>query len=110
MVRLDQGPSGGKKRDPQDEPEASVPRNAKHGHSEDCSAFGGEHSRFARFGFCCGRVEGCRRAAGTAAMDCSRAVMTPNMYGLIQDIHAMSERTPAALDAVIEKHDSVRLG
>ena len=37
-------------------------------------------------------------------------VMTPNIYGLIQDIHAMTERTPAALDSVFEKHDSVRLG
>ena len=36
-------------------------------------------------------------------------LMTPNVYGLIQDIHAMSERTPAALNAVFEKHDSVRL-
>ena len=37
-------------------------------------------------------------------------VMTPNIYGLIQDIHAMTDRSPAALDAVFEKHDSVRLG
>jgi len=36
-------------------------------------------------------------------------VMTPNIYGLIQDIHAMAERTPALLSAVFEKHDSVRL-
>jgi mannose-6-phosphate isomerase-like protein (cupin superfamily) len=36
-------------------------------------------------------------------------VMTPNIYSLIQDIHAMTERTPAALAAVFEKHDSVRL-
>ena len=33
-------------------------------------------------------------------------VMTPNVYSLIQDIHAMSERSPAALKAVFEKHDS----
>jgi mannose-6-phosphate isomerase-like protein (cupin superfamily) len=33
-------------------------------------------------------------------------VMTPNIYGLIQDIHAMKERSPAALKAVFEKHDS----
>jgi mannose-6-phosphate isomerase-like protein (cupin superfamily) len=33
-------------------------------------------------------------------------VMTPNIYSLIQDIHAMTERTPAALKAVFEKHDS----
>jgi len=37
-------------------------------------------------------------------------VMTPNIYGLIQDIHAMGERTPVALDAVFEKHDSLMLG
>ena len=36
-------------------------------------------------------------------------VMTPNIYGLIQDIHAMTDRSPAALNAVFEKHDSVRL-
>ena len=33
-------------------------------------------------------------------------VMTSNVYSLIQDIHAMTERTPAALKAVFEKHDS----
>jgi mannose-6-phosphate isomerase-like protein (cupin superfamily) len=33
-------------------------------------------------------------------------VMTPNVYGLIQDIHAMADRSPAALKAVFEKHDS----
>src|SRR5437879_1587436 len=32
-------------------------------------------------------------------------VMTPNVYGLIQDIHAMKERTPGALRAVFEQHD-----
>ena len=36
-------------------------------------------------------------------------VMTSNVYSLIQDIHAMTERSPAALAAVFEKHDSVRL-
>ena len=33
-------------------------------------------------------------------------VMTSNIYSLIQDIHAMTERTPAALSAVFERHDS----
>ncbi len=33
-------------------------------------------------------------------------VMTSNVYSLIQDIHALKERTPAALAAVFEKHDS----
>lgn len=33
-------------------------------------------------------------------------VMTANIYHLIQDIHAMKERTPAALAAVFDKHDS----
>jgi len=33
-------------------------------------------------------------------------VMTANIFGLIQDIHAMPERTPAALQAVFRKHDS----
>lgn len=33
-------------------------------------------------------------------------VMTSNIYGLIQDIHAMTERSPAALRAVFEQHDS----
>jgi mannose-6-phosphate isomerase-like protein (cupin superfamily) len=36
-------------------------------------------------------------------------VMTANIYQLIQDIHAMSERTPAALRAVFQKHDSALL-
>lgn len=36
-------------------------------------------------------------------------VMTPNIYSLIQDIHAMTDRSPAALKAVFEKHDSERL-
>jgi mannose-6-phosphate isomerase-like protein (cupin superfamily) len=33
-------------------------------------------------------------------------VMTSNIYSLIQDIHAMTERSPAALRAVFEKHES----
>lgn len=33
-------------------------------------------------------------------------VMTSNVYSLIRDIHAMSDRSPAALRAVFEKHDS----
>ena len=33
-------------------------------------------------------------------------VMTSNIYSLIQDIHAMAERSPAALRAVFEKHES----
>jgi mannose-6-phosphate isomerase-like protein (cupin superfamily) len=33
-------------------------------------------------------------------------VMTSNIYSLIQDIHAMTERSPAALSAVFERHDS----
>jgi|SRR5690348_1410988 mannose-6-phosphate isomerase-like protein (cupin superfamily) len=33
-------------------------------------------------------------------------IMTPTIYQLIQDIHAMKERTPAALAAVFGKHDS----
>jgi len=33
-------------------------------------------------------------------------VMTANIYSLIQDIHAMKDRSPAALRAVFEKHDS----
>ena len=36
-------------------------------------------------------------------------VMTANIYSLIEDIHAMTERSPAALSAVFEKHDSVRI-
>ena len=32
--------------------------------------------------------------------------MTPNIFALIQDIHAMAERTPAALRQVFQKHDS----
>jgi len=33
-------------------------------------------------------------------------IMTANIYQLIQDLHAMKERTPAALEAVFRKHDS----
>jgi mannose-6-phosphate isomerase-like protein (cupin superfamily) len=33
-------------------------------------------------------------------------VMTPRIYELIQEIHAMKERTPAALVALFQKHDS----
>ena len=33
-------------------------------------------------------------------------IMTANIYRLIQDIHAMKERTPAALQAVFSKYDS----
>ena len=33
-------------------------------------------------------------------------VMTANIHQLIQDIHAMKERTPVALAAVFRKHDS----
>jgi mannose-6-phosphate isomerase-like protein (cupin superfamily) len=37
-------------------------------------------------------------------------VMTSNVYSLIQEIHAMTERSPAALRAVFERHDSELLG
>jgi len=33
-------------------------------------------------------------------------VMTANIHSLIQDIHAMTERSPQALAAVFAKHDS----
>jgi mannose-6-phosphate isomerase-like protein (cupin superfamily) len=33
-------------------------------------------------------------------------VMTSNVYSLIQDIHAMKDRSPAALSAIFAKHDS----
>lgn len=33
-------------------------------------------------------------------------IMTSNVYSLIQDIHAMPDRSPAALATVFEKHDS----
>jgi uncharacterized cupin superfamily protein len=32
--------------------------------------------------------------------------MTPDIYSLIHDIHAMNERSPATLRAVFEKHNS----
>ena len=37
-------------------------------------------------------------------------VMTSNIYSLIKDIHAMTERSPATLRAVFEKHESELLG
>ncbi len=37
-------------------------------------------------------------------------IMTSRIYQLIQDIHAMKARSPAALRAVFEKHDSKLLG
>jgi mannose-6-phosphate isomerase-like protein (cupin superfamily) len=37
-------------------------------------------------------------------------VMTSNIYSLIQDIHAMADRSPVALRAVFEQHDSDLLG
>ena len=33
-------------------------------------------------------------------------VMTSNIYSLIQDIHAVTDRSPAALKAMFERHDS----
>jgi len=33
-------------------------------------------------------------------------IMTSNIYELIQEIHAMKERTQAAVEAVFRKHDS----
>jgi hypothetical protein len=32
--------------------------------------------------------------------------MTSNIYSLIQDIYAITDRSPAGLRAVFEKHDS----
>jgi uncharacterized cupin superfamily protein len=37
-------------------------------------------------------------------------IMTSRIYQLIQDIHGMKERTPAALRAVFERHDSELVG
>ena len=37
-------------------------------------------------------------------------VMTSNIYSLIQDIHALTERSPAALKAMFERHDSEVVG
>jgi hypothetical protein len=36
--------------------------------------------------------------------------MTSNVYSLIRDIHAMTERGPVALKAVLERHESELLG
>jgi mannose-6-phosphate isomerase-like protein (cupin superfamily) len=33
-------------------------------------------------------------------------IMTPNIFNLIQGIHAMKERTPAAMQQLFRKHDS----
>lgn len=33
-------------------------------------------------------------------------VMTPNIHRLIEEIHAMSDRTPTALQALFARHDS----
>jgi len=37
-------------------------------------------------------------------------IMTANIHKLIQDIHAMQERSPAALAAVFAKHNSTLVG
>jgi mannose-6-phosphate isomerase-like protein (cupin superfamily) len=37
-------------------------------------------------------------------------IMTPNVYALIQEIHVMTERTPVAMKALFEGHDSELLG
>lgn len=37
-------------------------------------------------------------------------IMTSNVYSLIQDIHALKDRSPGALRAVFERHDSELLG
>lgn len=37
-------------------------------------------------------------------------VMTSNIYSLIQEIHALTERSPAVLKAVFERHQSELLG
>jgi len=37
-------------------------------------------------------------------------IMTPNIYRLIQNIHAMPERTPTAMKELFQKHDSEFLG
>jgi mannose-6-phosphate isomerase-like protein (cupin superfamily) len=36
-------------------------------------------------------------------------IMTPAIFRLIEEIHAMSDRSPSALDAVFKKYDSERL-
>lgn len=33
-------------------------------------------------------------------------IMTPNIFQLVQDIHALKERTPAALQEAFRRHDS----
>ncbi len=33
-------------------------------------------------------------------------IMTPNIFSLIQGIHALKERTPASLQQLFRKHDS----
>ena len=33
-------------------------------------------------------------------------IMTPNVYSLIEDIHALTERSPRAMAEIFEKHDS----
>jgi len=33
-------------------------------------------------------------------------IMTANIHQLIQDIHALNEKTPSALEEVFQKHDS----
>jgi mannose-6-phosphate isomerase-like protein (cupin superfamily) len=37
-------------------------------------------------------------------------VMTSNIFRMIQEIHAMEERTPSSLQAVFRKYDSELLG
>jgi len=37
-------------------------------------------------------------------------IMTPNIYGLIQDIHATADRRAATMQAIFHKHDSELLG
>jgi mannose-6-phosphate isomerase-like protein (cupin superfamily) len=37
-------------------------------------------------------------------------VMTSNVYALIQEIHAMTDRSPASLSALFQRHDSELLG
>jgi hypothetical protein len=37
-------------------------------------------------------------------------IMTPNIYGLIQSIHASQDRSPASLQALFKKYDSELLG
>jgi mannose-6-phosphate isomerase-like protein (cupin superfamily) len=36
-------------------------------------------------------------------------IMTARIFSLIQEIHTMSDRSPAAIDAVFKKYDSERL-